>query len=186
MGTLADVTCLSFHPVKHITTGEGGMALTGDPGLAEHMRRMRSHGIDLDPNRRAAEGTWRYEMVSLGYNYRITDIQCALGLSQLTRLPGWLRRRTRLAALYQEALADIPASRRSGATRPPRTPGICTSCGWPPTKTAPGRGVYGAAGARHTGQRALHPGLHASLLPTSARLAGPADARSATPPSGKS
>lgn len=108
VGTLADITCLSFHPVKHITTGEGGMALTDDDALAERMRRMRSHGIDADPVRRAELGTWRYEMVSLGYNYRITDMQCALGQSQLSRLPQWLAARRRLAARYAAALAAVP------------------------------------------------------------------------------
>jgi len=108
VGSLADITCLSFHPVKHITTGEGGMALTEDADLAERMRRMRNHGIDTDPMRRAKQGTWRYEMVSLGHNYRITDIQCALGLSQLTKLPQWLRHRTHLAACYTAALRTLP------------------------------------------------------------------------------
>lgn len=108
VGTLADITCLSFHPVKHITTGEGGMALTHDAALAEQMRAMRSHGIDANPARRAELGTWRYEMTSLGHNYRITDIQCALGLSQLDKLPRWLRRRAELASCYAAALAELP------------------------------------------------------------------------------
>lgn len=108
VGTLADISCLSFHPVKHITTGEGGMALTDNAELAGHMRRMRCHGIDANPARRAELGTWRYEMISLGYNYRITDIQCALGISQLAKLPLWLRQRSRLAKCYAEVLADLP------------------------------------------------------------------------------
>ena len=107
VGTLADVTCLSFHPVKHITTGEGGMVLCSDGELAEKMRRFRSHGIDLDPARRAALGTWRYEMVDLGFNYRITDIQCALGISQLSKLSLWVERRRQIAEHYKQALQDI-------------------------------------------------------------------------------
>jgi UDP-4-keto-6-deoxy-N-acetylglucosamine 4-aminotransferase len=108
VGTLADVTCLSFHPVKHITTGEGGMALTDDARLAERMRLMRSHGVDADPSRRAQLGTWRYDVVSLGHNYRITDIQCALGISQLNKLPQWLEHRSRLAVRYAAALKAVP------------------------------------------------------------------------------
>lgn len=107
VGSLADVTCLSFHPVKHITTGEGGMALTADAGLARRMRRFRGHGIDSDLASRAAQGSWRYEMVDLGHNYRITDIQCALGLSQLQHLDAWVSRRAHLAELYTEALAAV-------------------------------------------------------------------------------
>ncbi len=118
VGTLADITCLSFHPVKHITTGEGGMALTDDALMAERMRLMRSHGIDADPARRAQTGTWRYEVISLGHNYRITDIQCALGISQLKKLPQWLEHRSRLAVLYAAALKTV-----SGVTPLAQSPG---------------------------------------------------------------
>ena len=107
VGTLADVSCFSFHPVKHVTTGEGGMAVTADAGLAERMRSFRTHGITADPKAREAAGTWYYEMVELGFNYRITDIQCALGLSQLAKLPAWIDRRRALAAMYAEVLAGI-------------------------------------------------------------------------------
>ncbi|MCP4566239.1 MAG: aminotransferase class I/II-fold pyridoxal phosphate-dependent enzyme, partial [FCB group bacterium] len=83
VGSLADMTVFSFHPVKHITTGEGGMITTNDPKFAGRMRRFRNHGIDTDFRQREQQGSWYYEMVDLGYNYRITDMQCALGLSQL-------------------------------------------------------------------------------------------------------
>ncbi|MDQ7831825.1 MAG: DegT/DnrJ/EryC1/StrS family aminotransferase [Desulfovibrionaceae bacterium] len=120
VGSLADVTCLSFHPVKHITTGEGGMILCDDPLLAETMRRFRNHGIDADPARRAEQGVWRYDMGFLGHNYRITDIQCALGGSQLDKLPQWLTRRREVAAMYAQALrnmADVsPLEEVPGAT----------------------------------------------------------------------
>lgn len=111
VGTLADLTIFSFHPVKQITTGEGGLIATDDPGLADAMRRFRNHGISTDHRQREALGTWQYEMVELGYNYRITDLQCALGLSQLAKLPGFLARRRAIAHLYDEALAGSAAIR---------------------------------------------------------------------------
>jgi perosamine synthetase len=107
-GTLADVTVFSFHPVKHITTGEGGMAVTGRQDLAERMRRFRNHGIDNDHRQRAEQGTWHYEMEDLGYNYRITDLQCALGISQLRKLDRWIDRRRHIAKCYFDAFADLP------------------------------------------------------------------------------
>lgn len=105
VGTLADITVFSFHPVKHITTGEGGAVVTDQADLAERVRRFRNHGLNFDHRQRAELGTWYYEMEELGYNYRITDFQCALGLSQLRKLPGWLVRRREIARNYDEAFA---------------------------------------------------------------------------------
>jgi perosamine synthetase len=103
VGTLADVTAFSFHPVKHITTGEGGMVTTDDAELAKRMRGFRNHGLSNDSRQREREGSWYYEMVDLGYNYRLTDFQCALGTAQLRRLPEWVRRRQDLARRYDAA-----------------------------------------------------------------------------------
>lgn len=110
VGTLADVTIFSFHPVKHITTGEGGMAVTNSKELADVMRAFRSHGITTDARQREEEGAWFYQMTELGFNYRITDIQCALGISQLAKLEGWVAKRNELAAMYDAKLADIKAT----------------------------------------------------------------------------
>jgi len=107
-GTLGVLNCLSFHPVKHITTGEGGMILTNEAAFADKMRRFRNHGITLDAQKRRTKGTWYYEMNEPGYNYRITDIQCALGISQLRTLPEWLDRRRSIASRYDEAIRVIP------------------------------------------------------------------------------
>lgn len=118
VGTLADVTVFSFHPVKHVTTGEGGMCVTGDANLAQRMRSFRNHGITTDARQREKAGGWFYEMTELGFNYRITDIQCALGSSQLKKLPLWLKRRRELAATYDAALAGSsvrPLARRMDA-----------------------------------------------------------------------
>jgi len=111
VGTLADLTAFSFHPVKHITTGEGGMVVTDNAEYAGKIRRFRNHGITTDHRQRSKDGTWYYEMVDLGYNYRLTDFQCALGLSQLRKLPGWISRRREIAAQYDGAFAHIPAIR---------------------------------------------------------------------------
>ena len=111
VGTLADCTIFSFHPVKHITTGEGGMVVTDNPDLAGAMRRFRNHGISTDHRQREAIGTWHYEMVELGYNYRITDFQCALGLSQMVQLPAFIERRRCIAHQYSEAFAASQAIR---------------------------------------------------------------------------
>ncbi len=111
VGTLADLTVFSFHPVKHITTGEGGMVVTGRADLRDRMTAFRNHGIDTDHRQRAEQGTWHYEMRDLGYNYRITDFQCALGLSQLGKLPEWLKRRRAIAASYDKAFAATPLVR---------------------------------------------------------------------------
>jgi perosamine synthetase len=109
VGSLAALTAFSFHPVKHITTGEGGMIVTDDAELAGRMRRFRNHGIATDHRQRAERGSWFYEMADLGYNYRLSDIQCALGLSQLARLPAWLERRREIAARYDAAFAGHPS-----------------------------------------------------------------------------
>jgi perosamine synthetase len=111
VGSLAALTCFSFHPVKHITTGEGGMITTDDAGLAERMRVFRNHGITTDHRQRDAQGAFFYEMADLGFNYRLSDIQCALGLSQLERLESFITRRRQIAARYDAALAAIPAVR---------------------------------------------------------------------------
>ena len=106
-GMLADISCFSFHPVKHMTTCEGGMTLTQNAAMAAHMRRFRNHGIDSDHRSRELKGAHAYDMVELGYNYRLPDVQCALGLAQLTRLSGWVAARQRVAAWYEEALAGL-------------------------------------------------------------------------------
>lgn len=107
-GSIAHMTVFSFHPVKHLTTGEGGMVTTQDAGLADKLRCFRNHGISSDARRRQLEGQWHYEMVSLGFNYRLTDISCALGLSQLKKQDANLLRRRQIAAHYTAALRDIP------------------------------------------------------------------------------
>ena len=109
VGTLADMTVFSFHPVKHITTGEGGMVVTDNPDFAVKLRAFRNHGITADHRQREADGSWFYEMAELGYNYRLPDINCALGLSQLKKLDKFVARRRQIAALYDSAFADMPA-----------------------------------------------------------------------------
>lgn len=110
VGSVADLTVFSFHPVKAITTGEGGALVTADSALAERARRFRNHGISSDCHQRQREGAWFYEIVDLGFNYRITDLQCALGLSQLDKLSGWIERRQALARHYDEALRELPGA----------------------------------------------------------------------------
>lgn len=106
----SDITVFSFHPVKILTTGEGGMAFTADAELARRLRRMRTHGITRDAAQMAAEpeGAWYYEQIDLGHNYRMTDIQAALGVSQLARIGEFLERRRQLAGRYREALSTLP------------------------------------------------------------------------------
>jgi len=115
----ADVTVFSFHPVKLITTGEGGAAVTADGDIAERMARLRSHGITRDPSRMQSDpkGGWYYEQHELGFNYRMTDIQAALGLSQLRRLDEWISERNRLAHHYDSLL---PSSVARTPLRPAR------------------------------------------------------------------
>ena len=120
VGLEADMTALSFHPVKHVTTGEGGMVLTGSALFAERLRLFRSHGIAKDPAvmTRQPDGPWYTEMLELGYNYRLSDIQCALGVSQMKRLDRSIGRRRQIAAMYDAAFDGI------GKTAiPPRHPG---------------------------------------------------------------
>jgi len=108
-GSLADLNVFSFHPVKHITTGEGGAIITNDPELAAKMRLFRNHGISTDHHQRELQGSWYYEMVDLGYNYRITDFQCSLGISQLSKLAKWIERRHEIAQTYDSAFAAQPS-----------------------------------------------------------------------------
>lgn len=106
----SDITVFSFHPVKIITTGEGGMALTNDEQLAKRMQLLRSHGITRDAAdmNRAPDGPWYYQQVCLGYNYRMTDLQAALGLSQLQRLDEFINKRHVIARRYGELLDGLP------------------------------------------------------------------------------
>jgi perosamine synthetase len=108
VGSIADMTVFSFHPVKHVTTGEGGMVTTNDAKLDETLRRFRNHGISTDARQRHKAGQWYYEMVLLGFNYRLPDIACALGLEQMTRLDANLARRREIAAVYTKAFREIP------------------------------------------------------------------------------
>ena len=108
VGAISHMTMFSFHPVKHLTTGEGGLVTTDNPHFARRLRLFRSHGIDRDARERQSEGTWIYEMTALGFNYRLTDIACALGLAQVPRLAANLARRRAIAASYGIALAGVP------------------------------------------------------------------------------
>ncbi|GMB80446.1 UDP-4-amino-4,6-dideoxy-N-acetyl-beta-L-altrosami ne transaminase [Shinella zoogloeoides] len=106
----SDITVFSFHPVKIVTTAEGGAAMTNDAGLAERLRLFRSHGITRDPRlmTHAPDGPWYYQQVELGYNYRITDLQAALGVSQMARVDDYVTRRHAIADRYDTLLADLP------------------------------------------------------------------------------
>lgn len=106
----SDITVFSFHPVKIITTGEGGMAVTNDAQLAKHMQLLRSHGITRDANEmtREPDGPWYYQQIDLGFNYRMTDMQAALGVSQMRRLNEFVTRRHSIARRYDQRLADFP------------------------------------------------------------------------------
>ena len=107
----SDIAVFSFHPVKIVTTGEGGMALTNDAELARRLRQYRSHGItsdasDMEP--RPADEIWNYQQQRLGLNYRLTDIQAALGLSQMSRLDAYVARRHEIASVYDQAFSTMP------------------------------------------------------------------------------
>jgi perosamine synthetase len=115
-GRIGEMGVFSFHPIKHLTTGEGGMVVTDDPALAGRLRQFGSHGIVRPED--AGQGGWHYEMRDLGYNYRLTDLQAALGLSQLARLNDFLDARRAHAAAYDAAFEDV-----SGVRTPPRLAG---------------------------------------------------------------
>ena len=105
---LADASSFSLHPVKPITTGEGGVITTDNADLAQALRIFRNHGITTEFRQREQQGSWVYEMQDLGYNYRLSDIHCALGVSQLGKLPAWVRRRNEIATQFDAALRDLP------------------------------------------------------------------------------
>lgn len=109
-GRYSDITVFSFHPVKIITTGEGGMAVTNDAAIASRMRRLRSHGVTRDAAEMIGEphGSWYYEQIDLGFNYRLTDIQAALGRSQLRQVDAFVARRHAIALRYDEAFRALP------------------------------------------------------------------------------
>lgn len=109
VGSIGDLNTFSFHPVKNMTTGEGGMVTTNDSELAREMREFRNHGITSTHHERAEQGSWVYEIPEVGYNYRLTDMQCALGMSQIEKLPGWVERRREIAARYDAAFAGVDA-----------------------------------------------------------------------------
>ena len=108
----SDITVFSFHPVKIITTAEGGMALTNDEALANKMALLRSHGITRDPAQmtREADGPWYYQQIDLGFNYRMTELQAALGVTQMERLDQYVARRHQLARRYDDLLAGLPVT----------------------------------------------------------------------------
>lgn len=108
-GSIAHLSVFSFHAVKHVTTGEGGIVTTDRANLAESLRRFRNHGISTSARQRHASGQWHCDMVHLGFNYRLTDVACALGLSQLKKLEANLLRRREIAATYTAAFREFPA-----------------------------------------------------------------------------
>ncbi len=119
-GRFADLAIFSFHPVKHIATGEGGMITTNNEALYRHLLRLRTHGITRDPAdlQRPSDGGWYMEMQELGYNYRLPDFNCALGISQLQRADAGLARRRQLAARYDAAFAQVPGVQVLAPGRP--------------------------------------------------------------------
>lgn len=117
VGSLADLSTFSFHPTKNMTTGEGGMITTDDADMARRLRSFRNHGLTMDSHEREQVGSWYYEMSELGYNYRLTDLQSALGLSQLRKLPEWIKRRQEIARRYHAAFAKLNTFKPLGTHR---------------------------------------------------------------------
>jgi perosamine synthetase len=147
VGQVAHMTTFSLHPVKHLTTGEGGVVTTDRADLAETLRRFRNHGISSDARTRQTAGQWQYEMVLLGFNYRLPDINCALGLSQMERLPENLARRRAIAARYAEQLAGVP-----GLTLPAVRKGVNPAWHLYPVQVSGGRAeVFRALRAENIG-----------------------------------
>lgn len=108
IGNFADITVFSFHPVKHITTGEGGMCVTNNEELAQKMRVLRNHGIDKNVHERfGPEASWQYDLKFLGRNYRLTDLQAALGISQLKKLNMFIEQRSKIADIYNQAFSTV-------------------------------------------------------------------------------
>lgn len=107
VGSISDLTTFSLHPVKHITTGEGGVVTTNSDEWTQKLKLFRGHGIETDFKTREQQGTWFYDMVSLGFNYRLTDIQCALGRSQLKKLEGWRNKRADIVQTYNQAFSML-------------------------------------------------------------------------------
>lgn len=112
----ADAVILSFHPLKHITTGEGGAVLTNEKTIHNLVKRLSSHGIVKKQGQTAAKMPWYYEMIQLGFNFRLSDLQCALGINQLRKINGFLRKRREIARLYRSLLSELP-----GLTLPPES-----------------------------------------------------------------
>ena len=108
VGSLTEMSSFSFHPVKHITAGEGGMVTTKNAEFAADMRRFRNHCMSRDHHARSSQSTWEYDIDRLGFNYRLTDLQCALGNRQLQKLTAWIERRNEIAKEYDDALVEIP------------------------------------------------------------------------------
>jgi len=109
IGSISDMTIFSFHPVKHITTGEGGMVTTNNKEYYERLKLFRTHGITKEKDKLLNyDGPWYYEMQELGYNYRLTDFQCALGLSQLEKIDRIIQRRRDIVKKYNSEFKDIP------------------------------------------------------------------------------
>lgn len=123
IGTISDMTTFSFHPVKHITTGEGGMITTNNKDLYDKLMLFRTHGITKDHAAMTAnDGAWYYQQIELGYNYRITDIQCALGISQMKKLDYFIKRRKEIVEKYNEVLIGV-----AGIIIPKELPGCNSS-----------------------------------------------------------
>ena len=108
VGSIADMTTFSLHPVKNITTGEGGLVVSNDSRFVERLRRFRNHGITQDHYQRQKQGTWSYDMEEIGYNYRLTELNSVLGVSQLEKLSTLLKRRQQIATRYSDAFSDNP------------------------------------------------------------------------------
>ncbi len=107
-GSCADLSVFSFHPVKHVTTGEGGMVVSDNPDLIARVKQFRNHGITTDLHEREAAGSWYYEIADIGYNYRLTDFQCALGIAQLEKLAASIEKRNAIARCYDEFFSQVP------------------------------------------------------------------------------
>lgn len=151
----SDLCVFSFHPVKSITTGEGGMVTTNSPDLADRLRRFRNHGME----RSGQSDPWRYEIAETGYNYRLSDLHAALGRSQLTKLGGFVERRAQLAARYDAALRQLPV-----VLPAPAVPGTVHARHLYPIRVADRRAVYDALRAGGIGTQVHYVPVHEQPL----------------------